>query len=500
MNEREEQLRVNRGLAWVGAASAVTGVLNVAVIGVILALFVTPAEYGTAALALAAFPILDLATDMGLSAALIHSGDHSPARLSTIFWLNVAMVAVLIAVVLFALAPGLAALYEAPIVGEMLRLYCVKLLLQNIYYVPNAIMNRELRFPELSQIRVVANLVENLSLVALAAGGAGIWCFVYAPLARTLVLAVGIQRCRPWWPGLRFDWAATRDSLHFGLKTSLSRILFFVYTGVDSYVVGYWFGREALGLYRAACDLALDPSRVLGQVVVSVAFPAFSRARERPAALAGLFLHFARINFIIIATFLIGVVVAAPALLELLDARWVPAAPVARILCIAAVLRGLGMVVPPLLDSVGRPALTLQFMAVAAVTMPVCFVAAAALLGDRLGFAAVAWAWVVGYPIAFAVLLAFALGVLRMRLRSFVAAVARLLLWGVLAALAGLAVGWGLAGVVPALVGAAVSLAVAAAVYFGLLARCEGLGPASLRSALRPSSPGAEAGRTPKIA
>ncbi|MFY0534930.1 oligosaccharide flippase family protein [Nannocystis pusilla] len=65
-------------------------------------------------------------------------------------------------------------------------------------------------------------------------------------------------------------------------ETSLSRILFFVYTGLDFYVVGHFFGRAALGLYKAAADLALDPARIISTVVVSVAFPAFSRARERP--------------------------------------------------------------------------------------------------------------------------------------------------------------------------------------------------------------------------
>ncbi len=490
MSEREEQVKVNRGLAWVGSASAVTGVLNVVVIGVILAMFISPREYGTAALALTAFPLLDLATDLGLSAALIQSGDHSPARLSTIFWLNLAMVVVLVVVVLFGMAPALAHVFDAPIAGEMLRLYCVKLVLQNVYYVPNAILNQELRFRELSLVRVIANLVENISLVVMAATGLGIWSFVLAPLARTLVLAVGIQGYRPWMPSLRFDWAATRDSVFFGLKTSLSRILFFFYTGLDSYVVGYYFGREALGLYRAACDLALNPARILSQTVVSVAFPAFARTRERPSALAGQFLQFARVNFIIVAGFLVGVMVAAPVLLELLDERWVPAANVTRILCIAGLLRALSLVIPPLLDSVGRPALTLAYMGVAAVTMPACFVAGAVLGGDRIGFAAVAWSWAVGYPIAFSVLLYFALQVLQMRLRTYLSALAGLLLWAALASGAGLGVGWLVADLDAPMGRAAICLAVAALVYFGLLARFEGVRPGFVRAALR--APAAE--------
>lgn len=485
MGEREEQVKVNRGLAWVGSASALTSVLNVVVIGVVLAVFITPTEYGTATLALAAFPILDLATDMGLSSALIQTDDHSQARLSTIFWLNVAMVAALIAAVALLIAPGLAYAYDAPIAGQMLQVYCIKLVLQNIYYIPYAIMTRELRFREVSLVRVIGNFLENLAVLVMAATGLGIWCFVLAPLLRTLALAIGFQRYAPWAPSLRFDWRATRDLVMFGLKTSGSKILFFIYTGLDSYVVGYYFGREALGLYKAACDLALDPARILSGIVVSVAFPTFARARAQPDRLAAQFLQFARVNFIIIAGLLIGVVVAAPALLELLDPAWVPAATAVRILSIAALLRGLSMVLPPLLDSLGRPTLTLQYMTVAAVTMPACFVVGAAYFGEQLGFVSVAWAWVIGYPFAFAVLLFFALRVLAMRLSTYVMALAPLVIWASLAVIAGLAVATSVADLHAPIARAAIPLGAAALVYFGFLARFEGITATSLRTALR---------------
>lgn len=486
MSEREEQVRVNQSLAWVGTATAVMGVLDVATKAVLLAIWISPEEYGVATLALAAIPILDLATELGLPGALVQQGDHTPARLSTVFWLNLLLSLTIVAAIFFAIAPLLASHYDAPIVGWMLQAHCVKLLLQNLYMVPGALMIREMRFREFSLIRFLASVAENAALLV-AAPLVGIWCFIAGAIGRTLVTTAGVQYFQPWLPKLLFDWAATREAVLFGLKTSLSRILFFVYTGLDFYVVGHFFGRTALGLYKAAADLALDPARIISTVVVSVAFPAFSRARERPAALAEQFLKLSRLSFIVVSGFLVIVVPAAPDLLLLLDERWVGAAVAVRVLAIAALLRALSAVVPPLLDGVGRPSLTLTYMAVAAVTMPLWFAVAALLFGGWLGYASVAWAWVLGYPVAFAVLLRFALRHLDLGVGRYVGSLLRLVLWTGLAIAAGLAVRALAADLdgMP-LLRALVTAAAAMGTYLAALVLAEGITPRSVSAGLKP--------------
>ncbi|MBZ5712692.1 oligosaccharide flippase family protein, partial [Nannocystis pusilla] len=363
---------------------------------------------------------------------------------------------------------------------------CFKLLLQNLYMVPGALMIRELRFREFSLIRFLASVAENVALLV-AAPLVGIWCFIAGALGRTLVTTAGVQYFQPWLPKLLFDWAATREAVLFGLKTSLSRILFFVYTGLDFYVVGHFFGRAALGLYKAAADLALDPARIISTVVVSVAFPAFSRARDRPAALAEQFLKLSRLSFIVVSGFLVIVVPAAPDLLLLLDERWVGAAVAVRVLAIAALLRALSAVVPPLLDGIGRPSLTLTYMAVAAVTMPLWFAVAAMLFGDWLGYASVAWAWVLGYPLAFAVLLRFALRHLEIDVGRYVGSLIRLVLWTGLAIAAGAGVR-ALAGGLEEmpLARALVTAAASMGTYLAALVLAEGITPRSVSAGLKP--------------
>jgi hypothetical protein len=129
---------------------------------------------------------------------------------------------------------------------------------------------------------------------------------------------------------------------------------------------------------------------------------------------------------------------------------------------------------------------------VAAVTMPLWFAIAAVLLGDRLGYTAVAWAWVIGYPIAFWVLLRFALRHLEIGAGRYAAAMLRLASWTGLAIAAGAGARALVAGVELPVVRALAAAGAAMATFVTLLVVAEGITPRSLSAALKPPPRDAE--------
>ena len=396
---------VNRGLAWLGFASSIVGVLDIVAMLVILNTWISTEEFGIATKCIWIFPILDQATDLGLSSALIQRDDHTSERVSTVFWINLFLSAVLFAILLV-FAPLLARhFYGHAIVGWMLIAYGGKLILQNGYFISSSMIKRELRFKEFSIIRTLANFVEFIAKIGFAWAGFGIWCFVLGPLARTLVYLVGMQSYHPYRPRWAFNLKDARDYVRFGLRTSGSQMLFYFYTNVDYPIVGYYFGNVALGLYRLAYEIVLEPVRIISNVVVDAAFPAFARLRHSADAVMKQFISFTRLNLITVMSFAAVVLVAAPELIHVLFPGYEGAVPAARILCVVAVLRAIGFVAPPLLDGIGRPDRTLTYMTVASIAMPAAYILAAVTLGDTLGFKSVAIAWAVGYPIAFVVLI-----------------------------------------------------------------------------------------------
>ena len=405
MTPKRMSTNVNRGLAWLGFASTAVGLLDIVAMLAILNFWISDVQYGIATKAVWIFPILDQATEAGLASALIQRDDHTPTRIATVFWVNLMLASAAFALLLVTAPPLATHFYHHAIVGWMLIAYGGKLLLQNVYIIPSAMLKRELRFKELSVVKLLANVAEFGGKVGFAAAGFGIWCFVLGPLLRTLVYAVGLQLRWPYRPRWMFNFTEAKEYVRFGMRTSGSQILFYFYTNIDYPIVGFFFGDKALGLYRFAYELVLEPVRIISNVVVDIAFPAFARLRHSKDQLVSQFVSFTKLNLITVMMFAAVVFVAAPELISILFPKYAGADTAVRILCAVAVLRSVGFVAPPLLDGVGRPDRTFAYMTSAAITMPIIYVLGAVVLGDAVGFESVAIAWAVGYPIAFSVLI-----------------------------------------------------------------------------------------------
>ena len=489
--------KISKGLAWIGLASTLVGLLDLVAQVIILHLFISAEEYGIAALAVTLFPLLDQATDMGLSAAVIQRDDHSPEKIATVFWLNVIMSGLLFCV-LAVFAPVYARWQGYPVVGSMLIAYGGKLVFQNVYFIPAAMMRRELRMKELSVIRIIANVAEFLGKVGFAAAGFRIWCFVLGGLLRVVITGVGVQIRHPWRPGFHFRVREARAYARFGVSTSASQILYYLYTNADYPVVSKLFGATALGLYRAAYELVLELVKVVATVFVEMGFPTFARLRGDRTALVEQFIAFTRQSLVAIIPFVLIIFIAADSALSV---AWGPeyrvASTAARILCVIGLLRAVSQVLPPLLDGIGRPGLTLVYHLVASLVLPALFIASGTVLGPELGYVSVALAWAVGYPIAFAVLLRLALSKIGLSPLAYLRRIGGIPACAALAAPAGFLAHWLTPGwpATPRLFAVA---AVTLVVLFTLLSYFVGISPRSIVRALESKGETTETERGPQ--
>jgi len=480
--------RVDRGAAWIGAASLFAGVCDLVSTLAAIWLFVTPADFGAATLAIAVFPILDRLGGVGLGAAVV-AHDDERAR-DTAFWLGLAFSSTLLGV-LVALRPALGAFFPHAVVADLLCAYGGKLVFQNVFVVPEARLRRELRYREIAIIRIAATVADTgLKLGAAYVGAHGhpelkIWCFVFGPLANVVVTGVGVQLCSPWRPRVAFDRSIARRIVRFGASIAGGELLYYLYTSADYLVVGRCFGDAAVGVYRLTYEIVIDVVRLVSMITAEVAYPAFVALRPDRAGVARQLVRFTRQNLIALAPFLAFAVAAADELLAVLYPPLGPdAATAVRILCVVGLLRTLSFVLTPMLSGIGEPGRGLAYNVIAAVLLPLAFVVGARLWPEG-GYLAVAWGWAIGYPLAFIALLALALPPIELSMAAY--------LRGALGVIgcAGAALGVGLIvrALVPAVVIAPVRLAAIGAAmviaYAALLARVEGITPRGIVRALR---------------
>lgn len=429
-------VNVSRAVAWVGAASGIVGMLDAAVLAILLWKWVSAEQLGIATIAATLFFFIDLVTEAGLSSVLIQREKLEENTISTLFWLNVG-VSIAAFVVLLGVAPLVAHIQGHPIVGWMLIAYGTKLFYQNIYFVPMALLRRELRFKELSVIRTIANFGEACTKLGFAAMGEPIWCFVAGPLVRVLIVGVGVQLRMPWRPKRMFVRGETTEMLGFAAKTTGSQFLQHFYNNISYQIVGFYFGEAAVGMYRIAYEMVLYPINFVSNVVTQVAFPALARLRRSPPDLAAQFIKFSRQNLAVALPFLVLLVVAADELLATLFPQVTGAAFAVRVLCIVGLLRAIDCLYLPLLDALGFAGRNFQLAALATVVLTSFDFLFVALLGDRLGFTAVAVGRTLGYPLVIAVHARLALGQLSMSGWSYLGHLLSLTLVGAAAVVPG---------------------------------------------------------------
>src|SRR5690349_1359951 len=128
---------------------------------------------------MALWALLDTAADFGVTSALIQRDDHTPERVSTVFWFNVIVSSGLF-VLLLGIGPIYGYILKTPVVGWLLIAYGVKLLLQNVYAIPFALLRKELRFDDIAKARIIAHTLESIGRVVFAALGATVWCWTLA--------------------------------------------------------------------------------------------------------------------------------------------------------------------------------------------------------------------------------------------------------------------------------------------------------------------------------
>lgn len=391
------QDQVKRGLLWLGSATLAARVLDVGATVVVVSVLGTK-QMGLAALAISACAILESLSGMGIGSALVQAKELSQREESSLFWLTSAVGAGL-GLILLGLAPVLAYTYERPELGPLVAVSALKLVLVGASVVPLQLLSKRLKFREIGTVQTLSSLGEGLVKIALALGGAGAWSLVVGNVARGVVLLAALWVFSGYRPSLHFAFDETKRFLRFGLQVAGSSLLFHVYKNADYFLVAKLLDVEALGLYRVAFDVAMQPTDTIIAVVGRVSFPVFSRLSHDLGALRATFASNTRSLFLMVAPLAALIFFCAPELFELVgEGRWLGAVPAVQILVWAGLLRAATTMFPQVYLAVGKPAYATLDSLLTLVVLTTSFWVGLAFF-PQLGVMSVCYAWLLVYPL-----------------------------------------------------------------------------------------------------
>ncbi|MDO4165402.1 MAG: lipopolysaccharide biosynthesis protein, partial [Bacteroides sp.] len=305
------------------------------VLTIVIARLLSPSDYGLIAMLSIFMAIAQTMIDSGLYNALIQKQDRTETDYNTMFYFNF-VVSAIIYLLLFVSAPLIASFYEQPLLVKIIRVYCLVLVTNSLGVIQVARLTIALDFKK-QMIATLSSVVVGGGLgLGMAYSGFGVWTLVFQNLIGNLTWVFVLWYYTRWRPGWEFSWTSFRSLFSFGSRLLIASMLNTLYTNMYSLVIGKYFNASTLGYFNRSYTLGQFPVQNFGNVVQKVLYPIQCKYQNDNDKFNQIFITYLRLSGFILFPLMIGLaVLSAPIITLLLTDKWLPAASLFQILCLA---------------------------------------------------------------------------------------------------------------------------------------------------------------------
>lgn len=333
--------KLTRGAAVLLAGQGAKFLLQLAVLAV-LGRLLRPEDFGLVAMVAPIALFIALFNDLGLSQATIQRSDISPAQMSALFWLNLAVSGVL-ALVAYVTAPLAAAFYGDPRIAPLMAAYGGLLIFGGLSAQHVAWLNRQLRFEMLAGIDVAALLAGAAAGVAVAWLTRSYWSLVAMQGVTSAMTAALAWTVSGWYPRLPRRAVDVGALIRFGANLTGFNVVNFFARNLDDILIGKVWGAHALGLYSQAYKLLTLPLYQISYPIARVAVPVLSRLTQEPARYRAAYLEMLeKVLLITMPGMALLIVMADKIVLLLLGPQWSGVVPIFHWLGASALVGTIG--------------------------------------------------------------------------------------------------------------------------------------------------------------
>jgi PST family polysaccharide transporter len=245
----------------------------------VLARLLEPKDFGLVGMVTAFTGVLSLFRDFGLSTAAVQRTTVTDEQISTLFWINL-LVGALLALLSVALAPVIASFYHEPRLVGVTAVLAAGFLFNAAGVQHSALLQRQMRFTAMAVINTVGLIVGSVIAIAGAMAGYGYWALVAMTVTSPLIATIGFWLVAAWVPGMPQRRAGIRSMMHFGGTITLNGLVAYIAYNFEKVLLGRFWGADSIGIYGRAYQLVSIPTDNLNSAVGEVAFSALSRVQD----------------------------------------------------------------------------------------------------------------------------------------------------------------------------------------------------------------------------
>lgn len=342
--------------------------------------FLSPEDFGLLGMLYVFIALANTTVIGGFGQALIQKKEPTKSDYDTVFIWNV-LLAIILYVVLYFLAPYISSFYEIELLSPLLRILSLSLIINSLIVVQNNLLIKQLNFKKLSAINLSASLFGYLIGLFFAYKGYGVWCLVANTLSIQAFQVLFLWGSAKWRPSLKFSYSSFKELFGFGGFMYLSTLFETVYNNISYFIIGKMFSPTLLGYYTQAEKLQSVPTTTLSNIVNQVAFPLFSSAQDNRIKLSQLIKRQIEIiAFLNSSLMILLVLIASPLILWLFTEKWAQSIWIFQILCLSGLFLPLNISNTTLLKSLGKGKLFLYLQLIKR-TLGILLIVGAAMLG-----------------------------------------------------------------------------------------------------------------------
>jgi len=304
----------------------------------IISRLLTPTEIGIFSVAAALAALASTFRDFGVAEYLIQEKELTSVKIRAALGGNI-IVSWLMAALLFFASTPVAVFYRQPGVAEVMQIQSINFLLIPFGAVTMAYFRREMNYRPIFVAGLLANVTSFIVATTTALAGFGYVGLAFSSLASAMVTVSYSILARPsnfpWWP----SFSGLREVARFGKHAT--GIYFFGQIGrsAPEAVIGRVLDMASVAFFSRANGLLEIFNRSVLFAAVTVCLPYFAQeARAGQKAAAGYLKATTLLTGIGWPFFIHTGLIAYSAIRLVYGEQWMPAVPLAQILCLVAIL------------------------------------------------------------------------------------------------------------------------------------------------------------------
>lgn len=275
---------IAKGVFWIAIAKY-SGIVIQLVITAILARLISPAAFGTIAIAMVVLHFLNILADIGIGPAVVQYKQLTKSHLDSLFTLNV-YIGTFLAFVLFVSSGYISTYYGDVVLEYVCQMMSLVIFFNSLNVVPNALMRKDKRFRTIALRTLFFQVLSGSIAIWGAFHGWGIYALLVSPI----LTAIGVFCVNYWNYPLHFVIRMSKEALTMVSSFSVFQFAFAFFNyfsrNLDKLIVGKYFSLTQLGYYDKSYHLMLLPVQNVTFVIEPVLHPILSSLQDNKHELA----------------------------------------------------------------------------------------------------------------------------------------------------------------------------------------------------------------------